>query len=135
MRDFVITVVTLLVLALIALVATALVVASFIGVGAVFARFTELTLFEATIVVMPVGAAALYLFARLISLLPVGQADRAEERDEEDEGEDWDEDLEFEDLPPETRRKALEYLVERLEEVDSAEPEVQPRRARGRRRR
>jgi hypothetical protein len=125
MIDFIVHILALLLMAVIALVATTLVVAGFIGVGALFAHFTELTLFQATIVAVPVGLGAFYLF-RGIMQVP--------ESSEEDGWEDWDEDLDLEDLSPEERRRVLQQLVDLLEEFDGEDVIVPPRRPRKRRR-
>lgn len=122
---------SLLFLFVIVLVGTVVVVAGFIGMGAVFARFTELTLFQATIVTMPVGAAALYLFGRLISSPSFPIQNQEGEWDEWDE---WDEELELEDLPPEARRKVLRYIAQFLEEAEAGVT-VGPRSRSKRRRR
>ena len=125
MIDFIVHILGLLVMVVIALVATTLVVAGFIGVGALFAHFTELTLFQATIVVVPVGLGAFYLFRGII---------QAPESGEEDEWEDWDEDLDFEDLSPGERRRVLQRLVDLLEEFDAEDVVIPPKQPRKRRR-
>ena len=126
MINFLGSILLLLLMAVITLVATVLIVAGFMGVGALFARYTELTLFQATLVTMPVGMAALYLFARIVNF-PISTA-------EDDEWEDWDEDLEFEDLSPGERRRVLQRLVDLLEEFDAEDVVIPPKQPRKRRR-
>ncbi|MFQ5593053.1 MAG: hypothetical protein ACE5HA_02790 [Anaerolineae bacterium] len=125
MIDFIAHILALLLMAVIALVATMLVVAGFIGVGALFAHFTELTLFQATVVAVPVGLGVFYLF-RGIMQVPGSS--------EEDEWEYWDEDLEFEDLSPQERRRVLQRLVDLLEEFDAEDVAIPPKQPRKRRR-
>lgn len=136
MSNFIISILVALLMIAVALFATTLVVAGFIGVGVLFARFTELTLFQATIVTVPVGLGVFYLFRQILQL--PGTADE-DEWDEWDEWEDWDADLDFEDLPAEARRRLIRRLkefVEELEELeaqDDVEVEARPRRQRRRR--
>lgn len=115
MTDFLSGLLMLVVMALIALVVTAFALVGFVGVGAIFARFTELTLFQATLLTLPVGMAILYLLGRTTGL-PV--APQENEWDEWDEWEEWDEDVDFEDLPPSERRRILAYVVDLIEELD-----------------
>lgn len=107
MVNFITSILSLLLMVLIALIAATVVISGFIGVGALFARFTELTLFQATVVAVPVGIAVLYLLGRIMNL-PV--TTWAEEWDEKD---DWDEELELEDLPPEERCRVLRSIAGR----------------------
>ena len=123
-------VVTILVVLLIVagtLIVTLLVAAGFVGVGALLARFTELTLFQATIVVVPVGLGLLYVVKWVLEIAPLST--------EDDDWDDWDEDLDFEDLPPETRRILLRSFAASLGELDDEEDVVQLKPVRRRRRR
>ncbi|MFQ5340591.1 MAG: hypothetical protein ACE5F6_03495 [Anaerolineae bacterium] len=126
MINFLGSILLLLLMVAITLFATVLVVAGFMGVGALFARYTELTLFQATLVTVPVGMAALYLFARIMNFPNSTAGD--------DEWEDWDEDLEFEDLSPGERRRVLQRLVDLLEEFDAEDVVIPPKQPRKRRR-
>lgn len=129
MSNFITNILSLLLMVAIALIAMILVVAGFIGVGALFARYTELTLFQATIVAVPVGLGTFYLFRRVMEGPVPTQAD------EWDEWEEWDEDLDFEDLPPEDRRRVLQYVVELFEEEFGDDVVIQPKSQRKRRHR
>lgn len=131
MGDFIGGVVFLLVMVAITLVATVLVVTGFIGVGALFARYTELTLFQATVITVPVGMAALYMLRRTLEVPPSPY----QQEDEWDEWDEWDEDIDFEDLSPEERRQLLLELVEWLREHDPDVVVEPPKSHRSRRRR
>ena len=121
----------LIVIAAIALIVTVVAMAGFVGVGALFARYTELTIFQATLMAVPIGMVVFYLLGR-ISNLPATPY----EQDEWDEWDEFDEELEFEDLSPEERQRALESLVEYLREEYGVEDiMIQPKPSQGRRRR
>ncbi len=128
MASFLGVVFLLLLMAVVAFVITALAVAGFVGVGALFARYTELTLFQATLVSVPIGLVVVYLLNKV--------ADYPVPPYAEDEWDEWDEDLDFEDFPPEQRMRVLQSLVEFLEEEFGAEDVViQTKPPRGRPRR
>ncbi|MBS1253197.1 MAG: hypothetical protein MAG451_02246 [Anaerolineales bacterium] len=131
MAEFLGVVFILLLAAVIVFVVTVLAVAGFVGVGALIARFTELTLFQATLVSVPIGMVVVYLLNKVADYPVSPYAE-----DEWDEWDEWDEDLDFEDFPPEQRMRVLRKLVEFLEEefgTDDVVIQTKPPRGRPRR--
>lgn len=129
MTDLITSLLTLLLVIVLVLVVTMVTMAGFLGVGAIFARFTELTLFQATIIAAFMGFGTFYVLNQIMRI-PVYN-----EEDEWDEWDEWEDELDFEGLSPAEQRKVRRFIKELLEEEFGAEnvviePKSQRRRHR-----